>query len=108
MVFRHALDEDPRRLPGGLVRGGLVAEDNEVLQQIKEPLRLEHPLDKHLKSGAIAHDLTPLNRLPRRVVFERLGIATHRRRGAIGDHRHGVWHENRRDVVAVCLHLVPR
>ena len=83
VILGHALHECPRGLTRCLVGDGLVAEDGEVLQQIKEALRLEDSLDQHFKRGEAADDFAALDRLPRRVVLKRTGVATHRSRGAV-------------------------
>lgn len=42
MILRHLLDQNPPWITGRLVSGRLVAEDDEFLQEVQEPLRLSN------------------------------------------------------------------
>src|SRR5699024_12471047 len=71
VILGHALYECPGGLTCCLVGDGLVAEHDEVLQQVKEPLRLKHAPDQHFKSGKAIDNLAALDRLPWSVVLDR-------------------------------------
>ena len=97
VVFRDPLDQP----------GRLVGVDDERVQQVQQPALVEHPTDQHLERRPVGDDVAPIDRLPRRVVLPASGERAHRRRGPVRDDDEGVGREQRRDVVAVGLHLVP-
>ncbi len=82
-------------------------EHDERPYEVEEARRLEDAADEDLQCGAVGDDLAAVDRLPRCEVLPAGGEGAHRGTAAVGDDGHGVGHEDRRDVTAVGLALVP-
>ena len=98
VVLRDPLDQPVR----------LVREHDEVAQEVQETGRVEHAANEHFELRPVRDQLAAIDRLPRRVVLEAGGEASHRGTKSVRDDGHDVRSEDRRNVVAVRLDLVPR
>ncbi len=74
----------------------------------EETALVEDAFDQHFEGREVGHNLPALDRLPRREVLEAACERTHRRARAVGDDGDCVRCEERWDVVAIGLELVPR
>ncbi len=98
VVLRDALDEAAR----------FVAEDDEVANEIQESRRLERAADQDFELRLVGDHLATVDRLPWRVVLEARRERAHDRAEPVRGDADCVGGEDRRDVAAVGLHLVPR
>jgi hypothetical protein len=85
-----------------------VGEGDEVLHQVQERRRREHPAYQHLKLRQSRRGKrAAVDRLPWRVVLELAAKGTEPRLGAGGDDAHSAEGEQRRDLRRVGAQLVP-
>ena len=97
MVLGDALDRASR----------LVAEDDEVAEEVEKPSGFEHSADQDLELRHLGDDLATVDGLPRCVVLEARRERAHHRTQPIRGNADRVGGEDRRDVLAVGLQLVP-
>ena len=107
MVLRNAFDGGTAPLPGCMVGDRLVGVDDEIAQDVEEPLGCEHALEQYLEGWSVRDDVTPVNGLPRCIMLEAASEGTHRRTGAIRDDCDDVGNEDAGDLTPIGLDLVP-